>query len=317
VIRYLHNVGFDSNVYSLNAGVDWNVTSRCSGTLGVALSKSPSALTQSLVATGINYAKTTAFNETGRCDVSNRYSLLFNTGWNEITNSNPIDALNNSRGTTLSAGIEYQEGVSTVTALASNSDTIRTIGPLPVPTVVGLSPVTDFHSFTLAYTRQINPNLSVNGLIGLVGTTTAFTLGLPRTLLPIYTLGMSWSFTPKLALRASAAKTISPPSTIIANAQTDYTGQMTLTYQLTPKVSVNAGGSISYTTSAFTGPTAVTGLASILTANSNNYSVQAGLTYTLTPFLSAGLNASYTERVTPGFITPQDVVAVSLNYRPY
>src|ERR1700735_5002575 len=41
VIRYLHDVAFDSTVYSLNAGVDWTLTSRCSGALSVSLSKSP------------------------------------------------------------------------------------------------------------------------------------------------------------------------------------------------------------------------------------------------------------------------------------
>src|ERR1700733_6197491 len=33
VIRYLHAVQNDSTIYSLNAGVDWQVTSRCSGAL--------------------------------------------------------------------------------------------------------------------------------------------------------------------------------------------------------------------------------------------------------------------------------------------
>ena len=119
-------------------------------------------------------------------------------------------------------------------------------------TVVGLANVTDFHTFTLAYTRQINANFSVNALIGLVGTTGDFTFGLPRTLLPIYTVGTMWSLTPKLVLNASASKTISPPTTVIANAETAYTAQISLTYAMTPKVAVNVGGSISYTSGAFT-----------------------------------------------------------------
>jgi hypothetical protein len=45
--------------------------------------------------------------------------------------------------------------------------------------------------------------------------------------------------------------------------------------------------------------------------------VSAGLNYAMTPFLSAALNASYNERVADHLITPQDVVTVSLNYRPY
>ena len=49
----------------------------------------------------------------------------------------------------------------------------------------------------------------------------------------------------------------------------------------------------------------------------NIYTVNAGLTYAMTPFLSASLNASYNERVANHLITPQDVVTVSLSYRPY
>ena len=79
VIRYLHEVQSNSTVYSLNAGVNWNVTSRCSGTLAASLSKSPAQLTEQ-VGTGINYTTTTALNETGKCAVSNGYSLLFNSG---------------------------------------------------------------------------------------------------------------------------------------------------------------------------------------------------------------------------------------------
>ena len=39
LIRYVHNADFDSNIYSLNAGVDWTLTSRCSGALTASLSK--------------------------------------------------------------------------------------------------------------------------------------------------------------------------------------------------------------------------------------------------------------------------------------
>ena len=215
----------------------------------------------------------------------------------------------------LSAGIEYAKGPSTVTALANNSYSIYGTRGTAV-TTLGLANVTDFHTFSLAYTRQINPNLSVNALVGLVGTTSAFTLGLPRTLLPIYTLGTTWTIAPRLTLNASASKTIAPPTTIVANAQTSYLANTTLVYQLTPKIAVNVGGSIGYATGVFT-PVGLTSLAPLLTGASNNYSVNAGLTYAMTPFLSAALNASYTEVVIDHFITPEDLVTVSLNYKPY
>src|ERR1700735_5024575 len=75
VIHYLHEAQFNSTVYSLNAGVDWTVTSRCSGTLVASLSKSPAQLTEQ-VGTGVNYTTTNAVNETGKCGISNGYSLV-------------------------------------------------------------------------------------------------------------------------------------------------------------------------------------------------------------------------------------------------
>jgi hypothetical protein len=315
VIRYLHQVAFDSTVYSLSAGVDWHVTSRCSGTLGVSLSKSPAELTEQ-VGTGVNYSTTTAINQTGKCAVANGYSLLFNSGLTTTKNSDPTNALNNGRTALLSAGIEYAKGDSTLTALASLSDqTFTDRGPAAA--AVGLATDTDFHSFTLNYTRQINPNLSVSGLVGLVGVTNGFSLGLPKTLLPIYTVGTNWALTPKLSLNASASKSIAPPTTVIANAEQSYNASVGLTYQLTPKLAANASGSIGYSTTSFTATAAQALISPFFFDRQNIYTVNAGLTYAMTPFLTGALNASYNERVADHLITPQDVVTVSLNYRPY
>ena len=241
VIRYHRDVQFDSTIYSLNAGVDWNLTSRCSGALTASLSKSPAELTEQ-VGTGVNYTTTNAFNETGKCAVSNGYSFLFNTGLTTLTNSNATNSLNDSRTALLAAGIEYAKGASTITALATISD--QNFTGRNALNAAGLATETDFHSFTLEYARDINPNLSVNGTIGLVGVTSGFTLALPKTLLPIYTLGAKWSLTPKLTLNVSAARSIAPPTTVIANAQQSYSAGVNLVYQMTPKVGLTAGGSV-------------------------------------------------------------------------
>jgi Putative beta-barrel porin 2 len=315
VIRYLHDVEFNSTIYSLNAGVDWNITSRCSGSLSTSLSKSPAQLTEQ-VGTGVNYTTTNALNETGRCSISNGYSLLFNSGLTTTTNSDATNSLNDTRTALIAAGIEYQKGASTVTALASISDQNFT-GRGAADVALGLATETDFHSFTLNYTRQINPDLSVSGLIGLVGVTSGFSLGLPKTLLPIYTVSANWTLTPRLGLTASASKTIAPPTTVVANAEQSYNANINLTYQLTPKVTLSAGGSVGYSMSSFTSTTAEAEISPFLFSSQNTYNLNAGLIYSMTPFLSASLNATYSERVASHTITPQDLVTVSLNYRPY
>ncbi len=314
VIRYLHQVSFDSTVYTISAGDNWTLTSRCSGNLGVTLSKSPAEITE-LIGTGVNYLTTNTLSETGKCGVSNGYSLVFNSSLTNDKNSNPIDAINNERTTMLAAGIEYTKGASTLTALASISDSSFT-NRSAADIAAGLATDIAFHSFTLNYTRQINENLSVSGELGLVGVTDGFSLGLPKSLLPVYSLTTTWAFTPKLSLNATAGRTVAPPTTIIGNAEVSYNASMNLSYQFTPKVSFTLGGSTGYSSSAFTSGVVDSGLLPFATAQ-NFYAANAGLTYAMTPFLSAALNASYNERISDHQITPQDVITLSLNYRPY
>ena len=65
-------------------------------------------------------------------------------------------------------------------------------------TSLGLANTVVFHTFNLTYARQINDNLSVTGQVGLVGVSNEFSLALPKTMLPIYSIEGSWSITPKL-----------------------------------------------------------------------------------------------------------------------
>ena len=65
LIRYLHQVEDDANVYSFSAGDNWTLTSRCTGTAAGLLTKTPSLITEQ-VGVGINYATTTTLTETGK-----------------------------------------------------------------------------------------------------------------------------------------------------------------------------------------------------------------------------------------------------------
>ena len=78
-----------------------------------------------------------------------------------------------------------------------------------------------------------------------------------------------------------------------------------------------SASTIGYSTSTFTpGLGATTAFAPLLTTT-NFYTASAGLTYAVTPFISAGLNAAYTERVDNHAITPESLILASLSYRPY
>ncbi len=102
----------------------------------------------------------------------------------------------------ISAGIEYAKGNGDLTLLATKSDTNYGSWGAAL-NALGLANTVVFHNFNLSYTRTINPNLSVTGQLGLVGVTNAFTLGLPKTLLPTFSLAGSWAITPKVTLLAT------------------------------------------------------------------------------------------------------------------
>jgi Putative beta-barrel porin 2 len=318
-IRYLHQFDFNSDTYNVDAGVNWTLTSRCSGALTALASKSPTTVNTQVVTTtqiglGVNNLTTTSFNETGNCAFGNGYSAIFNSGKTQSSNSNPIDALNNYRSTMVAAGVEYTNSLSNLTALATITDTDysdrnEAIAPGLLSTFVE-------HDISLTYVRTIDPNLTLTGQFGLTGAGTEFTLALPKTLLPHYSAMIAWAITPKLSLTASAAKAISPPTTLISNAQLEYNTQFKLSYQATPKIVVAASASAGYTSTVFS--QALTGtLFAPLQGSQDIYTAQASLTYTMTPFLVAALTASYYETVQNHLITPQDLITVSLNYKPY
>jgi hypothetical protein len=314
VIRYLHQVASDSIVYSVNTGINWTITSRCTGTVVGAFTRTPTLITEQ-VGTGINYGTTTAVNETGKCTVSNGFSLVFNSGLTKLNNSNSLNAVNNSTTEMLSAGIEYAKGADTVTALASISDT-NYANRTGLGTIVGLSNAVALHSFSFSYTKQFDPSFSVSAQAGLVGVTNGFDLSLPKTVSPTFSFSANWAVTPRLGLTASASRAVGAPTTVIGNAQTSYQTNLTLSYAATPKVNVTASASAGYSSAEFSQALVGTMFANFLT-NTDYYSATAGVNYAMTPFLGAALTAAFTERVQNHVMTPQDVITVSLNYRPY
>ncbi len=314
VLRYLHQVASDSILYSLNTGVNWTITSRCTGSVVGTFTRTPTLITEQ-VGTGINYGTTTGLNETGKCAVSNGYSLVFNSGLTKVNNSNAVNAVNNSTTEMLAAGIEYEKGPDNVTALATISDT-NYANRTGLGTIVGLSNAVALHNFSLSYTRQFDPSFSVTAQGGLVGVTNGFDLSLPKTLVPTYSFSANWAITPKLALTASASRAVTPPTTVIGNAETSYNTTLSLSYAATPKVAVTASASAGYSSAEFSPGLVGTMFATFLTAT-DYYSASAGVNYAMTPFLSASLTAAYTERVANHLMTPQDVITVSLNYKPY
>jgi hypothetical protein len=313
VIRYLHQVASDANVFTINSGLNWTFTSRCAGALAATVNRAPSLITAQ-VGTGINYSTNTALSGTGKCAVSNGYSFVFNSSLTQVSNSNGVNGLNNSRTEMYGAGIEYASGPDSLTGMATISNSNYS-NRGAVANALGLANTVVYHNFNLTYVRQIDADLSLTGQVGLVGVTNASTLGLPKTLLPTYSFAATWTITPKLGLTASVSRSVTPPTTVLANAQTSYDAVVTLAYQATPKITVSASASEGYTNGAFTPGLAGTAFAAFNTST-DYYSAQAQVSYAMTPFISASLSGTLTQRVQDHIYTPQDVITLSLNYTP-
>ncbi len=188
-IRYLHQVDFNSDIYTVDTGVNWTYASRCSGALTALASKSPTTVTTQVVNSvesllGANYSTATSFNETGNCAFGNGYSAVLNSSETQTSNTNAVNALNNSRATMLAAGIEYKNSLSDLTGLATITDS--NFSNRNAITTPGLTNLFVQHDVSLTYVKTIDPNLTFTGQIGLTGAGNEFTLALPRTLLPHY-----------------------------------------------------------------------------------------------------------------------------------
>ena len=95
-VRYLRQVDFNSDIYTVDAGVNWTYASRCSGALTALASKSPTTVTTQVVNSvesllGANYSTTTSFNETGNCAFGNEYSAIFNSSETQTSNSTLVN----------------------------------------------------------------------------------------------------------------------------------------------------------------------------------------------------------------------------------
>lgn len=312
VIRYLRETQSDSVLYSFTPGVNWTLTSRCAGTISGLFSKSPSTISEQ-VGAGINYTTEEAINETGKCSVANGYSLVLNSGVSRTTNSNAINGLNNVRTEMVAAGVEYSSGPDTLTVLGTISN-YNYGNRRAIAGAVGLLNSIVQHSFGATYVRQISPKLTVTAQAGVTGSTTAFTF-LPKSLVPTFGFTAAWNITPKMTATVSATRTVAPPTTVIGNAEISYVTSGTLVYHATPKIDVSAFASAGRDSVAFT-PALVTAVTPFAT-NTTFFTAGAGLTYTMTPFISAMLNASYNTRVSNHVVTPQDLITVTLNYKPY
>ena len=317
VTRYFRDVGFDSMQYSLDAGVNWTFTSRCSGTLRAVQSEIPSVFEQT-VGVGVNTVVTQSLSETGNCAVGGDWLVIANAGMVQSTNSLALDQLNSSQNKYLAAGIQYNW------ADLDNLKVLYTITDVSYPgrsvalEVVGLAQGVLEKDITASYQRYFSTNFNASLSIGLTNITLTQLGGgtSGSTSAPHFAVAATWQATPKLQFTGSISRSVGPPDIIVANAETTTSARVAGTYAFSPKLSFNVGFGVGNST-ATQGVELAFGTPVIVSQNESFVSANLGVAYQATPFLSGSLGYQYSDRKGVGLDTAVNSFIIAIKYAPY
>ena len=315
--RYAADGALNSLTNSLDIGDNWTYGSKCSGKLILSERTSPSEPGQQVGFNVRNTATTTSFDETGECRATGNYALVLNSGANSSTNSAPVDKLNDFRSVFLAAGITYTvSDTNSLQLLATVTGTNYT-DRASLAQTAGLASNILENQLDLTYTKNLSPNLALTATAGVVGVRNgSFRLEPASAFHPIYSLNAAWTATPKLKLAATVARTVAPPTTILANIQVTESANLNLTYGLTPKLLLGATVAASRSSGSLSG-SVVNPVLGVFAQNSTSYNASASINYAMTPFVTANLSYTHTRTLQANLVTPTDVVLLALSYSPY
>ena len=206
ITRYKTDVADDTHQYSFDAGVNWQVTSRCSGRLVAAANQYQSPIDEQ-VGPGINTVTLNSFNETGKCLLTGYISAVLDSGLSNTTNSNIANALNDYTAKFVRGGFEYAvtgfDLVSLLTTVTQRDFTNR--GNL---VVVGLANQTTQIDYQLQYNKIFSPRFSFNGMVGItqISIMSADLVdNSERSSTPVYSASLTYQATPKLTFGVATA----------------------------------------------------------------------------------------------------------------
>ncbi len=305
---------------SFDIGDNWTYGSKCSGQLIASERTSPAEPGQQIGFNVLNNVTTISFNETAKCIITGNYAWVLNSGLSNSSNSATVDKFNDFRNVFVAAGISYTvSDTNSLQLLATVSGTDYSNSLAGLNSLGRLSNIVD-DQVNLTYTKNLSPNLALTASAGVIGVRNgSFSLDPATGFEPIYSAQLSWTATPKLHLTGAIARTVAPPTSVIANLQVTESANLGLTYDLTPKVLLAAAVSASRA-SGFSGVNnslTVNPALQPFAQNASTYSTNASINYAITPFVTANLSYTHTRSLQANFETPTDVVLLALTFNPY
>jgi hypothetical protein len=318
ITRYRTDVSLDTYQYTFDAGVNWDLASRCSGRLVASASQYQSPIEESL-SPGINTVQLFSANETSKCLVSGYVSTIFDSGWSSAQNTQAIDALNNYNAVFVRGGLEYAvsnlDTLRAVTKFTQSNFTDRVSASSLGLSSIGLATNVDQVDYQLEYSRIFSPKLTFDGTAGMAQLI-AF-LGAPSNgsavqWAPFYSAILRWQWSPKLSLGLTSARSVGAPTSVLANAQISDTQNVVVNYQLTPKISLQTGVTYSASSASTGVPSGQAGAFASATA----VTAFGKAIYAITPFLTATASIQHSGRTQEGLETRSNIFLLGLSYQP-
>ena len=309
--RYLTDTADNTHQYSLDAGLNWQIASFCSGRFIAAQYEFQSPVNQQ-VGPGINTVLASSVSETTTCLLTSNIGVLIDSGWSSSQNSGGLNAANNNSSVYVRGGLQYSlTGLDTVRASITDTKTqFSNCGPGLA--AAGLATGTDEIDYQLFYNRVLSPKLTFDGMIGISQFTTPG-MGSATQSAPIYSVALSWQPTPKLSFGIASSESVGAPTNILSNVEFSTAKSVTATYAFSPKTSLQLG--ISQTMSSG-GTTSNSALPSIASGGPGLASF-CTVSYLISPFLTTTASYQYSEQANGGLETKDNIYSLSLVYAPY
>jgi hypothetical protein len=234
VSRYEHDAGLNSSNYSLNGGMEWVFTDRCSGTL-VASDRQTQAPIEELTSFTVNNIRTDAFNESAKCKLSDHINVVLNSGISRSNNSLDTLIVNDFNQKFVAGGLEYDYGELNTIGVKTTLTNTDYVNRSPA-TAPGLATTLDQKAYEVYYHRVLSAKLEVDATAGVTQTTVSSPVESSTSTAPTYSVKATWSATPKLVFSALLSQSVAPPQDIVADFEKTRTESLTVSYLFSPKL---------------------------------------------------------------------------------
>ena len=252
---HLRSTTFNSDILNLSGGINWAVTSACTGDVTVLLDQHQSDLQELTVAVP-NQSQTVSYGASGLCNVGSGYWAGMEGKRADVTNSATVQQGANRTETTVKTHFYYQRP--SVSKLGGDLGYIERVYPQ-------LNQTVDEYDAALVFERQIGDKTYLASSFGLAAvtaysttTTAGASSGNSTSINPTLSVNVTYAATGKLTTTLLLSRTEESNDQVISAVTTVDTAQVGATWQVLPKVS--AAETASYTISSFQGGVALVGV---------------------------------------------------------